>query len=190
MTKNARCLAILLSATAFLAGPAEPADTCSATGAMGGKSFNMAHCAIAVYDQQGVTLWVSESPIAAEDRAQFKLSSYPKDTDAAGKKRTMMHFAFCPGGGKPVADTAAIKSVEVSTSHASSPLLWQQWVFELPRDKDLRFEKLAGELKPGGRLAGRITGKKSSDGTAYTWQVDFDLALPAEAAAAGPGCGS
>ena len=51
-----------------------------------------------------------------------------------------------------------------------------------------KVEKLSGALKPGGRLAGRITGGKVSDGLKYEWQIDFDLALPAKSAAGGMTC--
>ena len=44
-------------------------------------------------------------------------------------------------------------------------------------------------LAAGGKLAGRVTGKDAND-SSYSWEVDFDLTLPAKGAAAGPGCGS
>jgi hypothetical protein len=53
----------------------------------------------------------------------------------------------------------------------------------------LKIEKLSGDLKSGGRLAGKITGSKNVDQAPYSWDIDFDLALPAKGAAAGPGCG-
>jgi hypothetical protein len=49
---------------------------------------------------------------------------------------------------------------------------------------DFKVEKLAGELKPGGVLAGRITGHKGK--TSFT--LDFDLRLPQKDAAAGMTC--
>jgi hypothetical protein len=45
-------------------------------------------------------------------------------------------------------------------------------------------------LSLGGNLTGRITGAKTSDGLSYSWQADFDVQLPAKAAAAGLSCGS
>ena len=120
----------------------------------------------------------------------FQLNSYPKDTYSVGKPRSMMHAAFCPGGGASQASPGAVKSVELSLSHASAPLLQRQWVFQLPKDTELRVEKLSGTLAPGGRLAGRITGGKTSDLLKYAWTADFDLALPAKGAAAGPRCGN
>jgi hypothetical protein len=83
-----------------------------------------------------------------------------------------------------------VKSVEMSVAHASSPMLGRQWVFELPKDKELKIEKLSGKLALGGRLTGRITGAKTSDGLSYSWQADFDVRLPTKAAAAGLSCGS
>jgi hypothetical protein len=83
-----------------------------------------------------------------------------------------------------------VKSIELSMSSASSVMLQRQWVFDLPKDaKELKIEKLAGTLSPGGRLSGRITGGKTSDGLKYSWEADFDLEIPAKKAAAGAGCG-
>ena len=62
-------------------------------------------------------------------------------------------------------------------------------LFDLPADKGLTIQKLSGNLKLGGRLVGKITGSKKSDGLDYSWDIVFDLALPAKAAAAGPSCG-
>ena len=170
--------------------PALAEDRGLVNAVIGGKSVVMKHCAAAVYDHTGLTLFFSESPIGAEEKAMFELNSYPKDVDPSGKPRTMMHAAFCPGGGKSEANPAAVKSVELSMSSASSPMLQRQWVFDLPKDaKELKIEKLAGTLAPGGRLSGRITGGKTSDGLKYSWEADFDLTIPAKQAAAGAGCG-
>ena len=54
----------------------------------------------------------------------------------------------------------------------------------------LKIEKLSGERKPGGKLTGRITGGKLSDGLKYSWEADFDLRLPAKSAFGGVSCGS
>ncbi len=163
---------------------------CSAKGVMGGKKFSMTHCAVAFYDsEKSVTLWFAEEPISAEEAKAFEWNSYPPDKDAGGKKRTKLHLSFCPGGGNPAPSAAAVKFVELGMDHAESPMLGRQWVFDLPKDKELKIENLSGELKLGGRLAGRMTGAKSSDGLPYSWQIDFDLKLPEKAAAAGTGCG-
>jgi len=169
--------------------PAFAEDHCLVKAVIGGKSAVIKNCAAAVYDNTGLTLFFNEGPIGADEKAMFELNSYPKDADPDGTARTMMYFAFCPGGGKPQADAAAVKSVEMSVNHASSVMLGRQWVFELPGEKELKIEKLTGTLEPGGRIAGRITGAKTSDGLKYSWEADFDLALPEKTAAAGPGCG-
>jgi hypothetical protein len=189
MTPSRRLLQVALAAV-LTAGPVLAADTCLVKAVIGGKAAEMKNCAVAVYDEKGATIFFSESPIGAEERQMFELNSYPKDTDPSGKPRTMMHMAFCPGGGKSEASPAAVKSIELSMSSASSVMLQRQWVFDLPKDaKELKIETLAGTLAPGGRLSGRITGGKSSDGLKYSWAADFDLAVPAKQAAAGAGCG-
>ena len=43
----------------------------------------------------------------------------------------------------------------------------------------------AGEVKPGGRLTGKIVGSRSKT----TWNLEFDVTLPAKDAAAGMSCG-
>ena len=184
-------LAAVVATLLVVAGvPARAEDRCLVNAVIGGKSVVMKHCAAAVYDHTGLTLFFSETPIGAEEKAMFELNSYPQDTDPAGQPRSMMHFAFCPGGGQPEADAAAVRSVEMSMSHAGSPMLQRQWVFELPKDKELKIEKLDGTLAAGGRISGRFTGGKTSDLLKYSWEVDFDLAVPEKEAAAGAGCGS
>jgi len=164
-------------------------DKCLVKAVLGGKQATLKYCAVAMYDEKGVTMLFSESPIAAEEATAFQWNSYPKDKDAAGKPRTQMTFGFCPGGAKSTPSPTAVKSVEVAINHATNPMLNQQWVFELAKDKGLKIEKLSGSLKLGGRLAGRMTGARKSDELAYSWQADFDVALPQKGAAAGPGCG-
>jgi hypothetical protein len=81
-----------------------------------------------------------------------------------------------------------VKSVETAANDGTSPMGLQD-VLALPAQKaNLKIAKLSGELKAGGRLAGKITGSKSVDEKLYSWDLDFDLALSAKAAAAGPGC--
>jgi hypothetical protein len=193
---NSRSLLRLLSGPiaavlVALAAPGLAEDKCNVKAVIGGKAVTMTHCAVALYDGQGVTLYFSDRPFSAEEVKTFQLNSYPTGKDAAGKPRTMMHFAFCPGGGKPVAKAADVKSVETSVEFANEPMLGRQWVFHLPKEKDvLKLEKLSGDLKPGGKLSGRFTGGQTSDGLKYSWAVDFDFTLPMKEAAAGPGCGS
>ena len=178
-----RCLLLTLLA-AGIAGRAGAKDHCSVKGAMEGTSYKLDHCAIAFYEgANSVTIWFTEKPLTAEELATFHLNSYPK---WAG---TMVSFAFCPGGGKPVPSVSAVRDVEITVSHASSPMLMQNFVLNASKDKDLKIEKLSGNLTQSGRLSGRISAKKTMDqGQVYTWDAEFDLELPARAAAAGMGC--
>ena len=187
-----RAGALALGFLAALASPALAEDTCTVKAVLGGKVVTMKHCAVAVYeDEHSVTLWFSDSPFTTAEVDMFHLNSYAKDKDEAGKPRTMMHMAFCPGAGKPEAGPDAVKSVELSVNLASSVMASRQWVFKLPAEKEhLAFQKLAGTIDPGGRISGRATGGKTSDGEKYSWDATFDLALPAKSAAAGPGCGN
>lgn len=183
-------LALAALAVALAGAPAHAADKCLVKAVIGGKAAELKNCAVAVYDELGVTLFFSETPIGKEELELFEFNSYAKDRDPSGKPRTMMHIGFCPGGGKPGVNAGAVRSVELSMSSASSPMLQRQWVFELPKDRELKIAALAGTLTPGGRLSGRITGDKTSDGQKYSWDADFDLAIPAKKAAAGVGCGN
>ena len=178
---------IFLLALSVAAAPAG-ADTCKASVSVGGKKATLSNCAVAVYDNSGVTIWLTEQPVAGDELSTFQINSYPQTKDPAGKARTMMHIGFCPGGGAAAANPKAPKSMEISLAHASSVMLERQWVANLPKDTWVKVERLTGELAPSGKLAGRITGK-SPDDASYSWEVDFDLTLPAGGAAAGPGCG-
>ncbi len=184
------CAALVVFASA---AAVRAADTCSAKGLLGGKPFAMTHCAVSYYDDQhSVTIWISEAPISPEEEKSFQISSYAPDRDAAGKIRTMLHISFCPGGGSPTPSPGAVGDVELGFSKADSPMLMRQWVLDPAKDKDLKIEKMSGELKLGGRLAGRVTGAKATAENAlaaYKWQIDFDLRLPEKSAAAGTGCG-
>ena len=185
------CSRFLVAACLLIpAFAARAEDTCLVKAVFGGKGVTLKHCAVAMYDERGVTLFFNENPIPAEEATAFQWNSYPKDRDASNKPRTMMTIGFCPGGASPVPSPGAVKSVEMSLSHSSSPMLGRQWVFELPSNKELKIQKLSGNLKLGGRLAGKITGARKSDELDYSWDIVFDVALPAKAAAAGPGCGS
>jgi len=184
---NPAALAVAL----LLLAAAGPAPKCRVTGVLGGKKVMLTHCAAAYYDSShGVTLWFSASPISWEELTLFETNAYPKPTDPAGKPRTMMHLMFCPGGGKAKPDPKAVESVEVGIEYAEAPMLSRQWVFDPRKDKEFVFEKLSGDLKPGGRLAGLAIGAKISDKLLYSWKIDFDLPLPQKDAAAGPACGS
>ena len=179
-------------AAAFLLIPAftaNAADTCLVKGVFGGKAVTLKHCAVAVYDEKGVTLFFNENPIPAEEATAFAWNSYPKDKDASNKRRTMMTVGFCPGGATGVPSPGAAKSVEVSFAHAADPMLSRQWLFNPATDKELKIQKLSGNLKPGGRLAGKLTGAKLEGEKTDTWDIVFDVAIPAKSATAGPGCG-
>ncbi len=182
----------LLAAAILLAlsGAARADDKCLAKAVLGGKPVSLKYCEVAMYDEKGVTLAFFEAPVPAEEVEAFQFNSAPKEKDAAGKPRTLIELDFCPGGGTAAPSPGAVRSVGMSINHASSPMLGRQWVFELPADKGLKIEKLSGNLAPGGKLAGRITGAKKSDDLNYSWEIDFDVQLPRKAAAAGPGCGS
>jgi hypothetical protein len=170
-------------AVAAAAPAAQVTDKCSATGALEGEKFAAMHCAVSLYgDQHSVAIWFNEDPILPAESEAFQLSSYA-DGAKGGKQRTLVQIMFCPGGGSATASAAAVKSVDLNTNHAKSPLAGVQWVVDAP--KDFKVEKLAGEVKPGGRLTGKIVGGRSKT----TWNLDFDVTLPAKDAAAGMSCG-
>lgn len=172
-----------------LAAPAvRAADKCVAKANIAGKAVTLKSCAVALYDNSGVTLWFTDAPISAEELSTFQWNSDAKTKYADNRMRTMLSLAFCPGGGKATPSAAAVKSVEI-VANEPAPGAWQSFVFNLPGDKaNLKIEKLSGDLKTGGRLAGKITGAKKEGERPYSRDVDFDVALPAKAAAAGPGC--
>jgi hypothetical protein len=191
MPRAGRCLVVAAVVLGLAAPAARAADRCIAKAVIGGNLVTLLNCAISFYDSEnGVTIWLTEAPLSDDEVSKFQLNSSPEEKDASGRRRTMIYLAFCPGGGKPTPSPDAVKTVEMSLNHASSPLLGMQWVFDLPKDKaNLKLEKLSGDLKLGGRLAGKITGARTADEKPYSWDIDFDVALPAKAAAAGPACG-
>jgi hypothetical protein len=156
-------------------------DVCAAKGALEGDAFTATHCAVALYgDQHSVAIWFNEQPIAADEVDGFALSAYAK-ADPGGRQRTLLQVMFCPGGGKDVASPSAVKAIDLNTNHAKSPLDGVQWSLA---PGDFKVEKLEGELRPGGVLAGRISGRKGKT----SFVLDFDLALPQKDAAAGMTC--
>ena len=178
---------IALAFVLSLAAPSVAQDTCNVKAVLAGKPVTMKYCAVALYDtENSVTLAFSDTPFSAKETAAFQESSEMP----AGKTRTMIHFAFCPGGGKPALNPAAVKLVEMAVDVAGSPFLGWQNTFDLPKDKAVvNIEKLSGDLKIGGKLSGRITGGKMSDGKKYSWDADFDMNLPKKGAFGGQGCG-
>ena len=162
---------------------AAPVKTrCSATGSLGGEKFSANNCAVSLYgDSHSVALWFNEEPITAEEAATFQLSSYA-DSAKGGKPRTMATIMFCPGGGAAIASPGAIKSIDLNTNHAKSPLAGVQSLLEA--QSDFKVEKMTGDIKPGGVLSGRIVGSRGK--TSFTFE--FDVTLPIKDAAAGLAC--
>jgi hypothetical protein len=171
-------IAILLSAFAL---GAQAQNKCSATGLMEGEKFAANNCAVALYEH-GVAIWFNENPISAQEAEKFQISAYADGTKD-GKQRTLVQIMFCPGGGATTASATAVKSIDLNTNHAKSPLLGIQWAVESP--KDFKVEKMTGEIKPGGTLGGKILGSRGKT----TWNLDFDVKLPAKEASAGMSCG-
>jgi hypothetical protein len=189
MPTSLRRFWIALASLAFIASAAQGADKCVAKANIGGKAVTFKNCAVAVYDNSGATIWFTDAPLSADELSTFHLNSYASPTYPGNRMRTMLSLAFCPGGGKATASAASVKSVEV-VANEPTPGAWQSFVFSLPADKaNLKIERLSGELKAGGRLAGKITGSKKEGERSYSWDVDFDVALPEKGAASGPGCG-
>lgn len=169
------------TAAATKAAPSK--DRCTANGQMGGTAFKTAHCAVSLYqDNNSVAIWFNEDPISPQEVEEFQLSSYAKDTKD-GKPRTKLQVMFCPGGGKSVPSAAAMKTLDLNTNHAKSALAGVQWVVDA--GKDFKVEKMSGEIKPGGVLAGKISGGRDKT----TFMLDFEVTLPAKDAAAGLSCG-
>ena len=192
MKMTTRCTAArrvggLLASIGLLlsAGSAQAAGTCSASGVMLGEKFSLAHCAAAVLpDENSVTLWFNDQPITPDEQAAFEMSAYAS-TVANGRERTMVVAAFCPGAGNTTASPGAVQSIDMSLNHAKSPMAGRQWLLEAP--KDFKVERVAGDVVPGGKLSGRITGQRASDGQ-YAWDLVFDLVLPTQEAASGVSC--
>jgi len=156
---------------------------CSATGSMGGEKFTATHCVASLYgDQRSVAIWFNEDAITPQEAESFQTSSYA-DGAKGGKQRTMAIIMFCPGGGKETASAAAVKSIDLNTNHAKAPMAGIQRVVQALRD--FKVEKMAGDVKPGGALSGKIAG--NLDKTTFTF--DFEFNLPTTDAAAGMSCG-
>lgn len=163
-------------------------NKCIATGQMGSQAFSLAYCEVAYYEgSNGITIWFSSTPITAEERDFFQTSS---SADRFRKGRSMVHLAFCPGGGSAVPSPKTAKGVEIGFAHATVLSLGpqEQWVLEPASDKQIKIESLTGELKRGGKLSGKITGAIAGQKPAFNWDLQFDLVLPQRTAGAGPGC--
>jgi hypothetical protein len=166
-----------------LAVCAQAQNQCSATGLMGGQKFLINHCAAAVYSSQhSVAIWFNEDPITAEEAADFRATA-AVDTTKNGKQRTLLMVMFCPGGGAAKASPTAVKSMRLTTNHAKSLLAGIQWNVKAP--KDFKVQTLNGEVQPGGNLVGQIIGSWRKT----TWNITFDVKLPATDSATGMSCG-
>jgi TPR repeat protein len=181
----------LVSVAAAASPPATPAAAatapvktrCSATGSLGGERFTATNCVASLYgDQHSVAIWFNEEPITSQEAEGFETSSYA-DANKGDKPRTMAIIMFCPGGGKETASPLAVRSIDLNTNHARSPLAGVQRVVQAPTD--FKVERMTGDVKPGAPLSGRIAGKL--DKTTFTF--DFDVNLPTKDAAAGLTCG-
>jgi TPR repeat protein len=172
-----------VAATASPAPAAAAApDKCSASGALEGERFSANHCAVALYgDQHSVALWFNEDAIAPDEASAFQLSSNASD-NKGGKPRTMVIVMFCPGGGGATASASAVKNVDFNSTHGKAPLAGLQRVLRVPAE--LKVERMSGEVKPGGRLAGTFVGNVSKTNVRF----DFDVTLPARDSAAGMTC--
>jgi hypothetical protein len=171
-----------------LATGASAQNKCMATGQMGGQAFSLPYCEVAYYEgSNGATIWFSNTPITDAERDFFQTSS---SADRFRKGRSMVHLAFCPGGGSAVPSPRTAKSVEIGFTHATVLSLGpqDQWVLEPATDKQIKVESLNGELKRGGKLSGKIMGAIAGSKPAFNWDLQFDLVLPQRTAGAGPGC--
>ncbi len=116
------------------------AGKCSASGPTEGERFAASHCAVSLFgDQHSVAIGFDEDPVHPPGAKRFQLSSNAEDTGDGGQ-RTMITVMFCPGWGAATASAAAVKSIDLNTNHARSPLGGVQWVAESP--KDLKVERV------------------------------------------------
>ena len=180
-----RCVCAI--ALAACAATAHAQNKCTATGVMAGEKFSITHCAAAVYpDSNSLTIWFNEGPITPQEAEALQNSAYA-DSSKGGEERKMLLVAFYPGGDMATAESGAVKSIDLGLSHAKSAMAGAQWAVEAP--KDFRVDRIAGDVKPGSKLTGRITGSRSSDGRPYSWDPTFDVTLPMTEAASGMTCG-
>jgi hypothetical protein len=189
MRTSCTALALALLSLGAAYPQAEAADRCLAETIIGGHPVRMTHCALSVLDRSGANILFSEQPLSDTEIEGFLISSHVRPFDPDGRPRSLLRIAFCPGGGTPDADPAAVRSLEMAIDSADSPILGRQMVFDPRSDARMSVTELAGSLKPGARLSGQITGAMTSDGQPYAWDLKFDLAVPAIEAAAGIGCG-
>lgn len=172
-------LALLLFAFAL---GAQGQDRCSATGVMAGLKFTANHCVAALYgSQHSVSIWFNEDPISPQEAAEFQASG-TVEVAKNGQQRTLVLAMLCPGGGAAKASPAAVKSMALTTNHAKSVLAGIQWNVKAP--KDFKVANMTGDIAPGGTLAGDLAGHWNKT----TWNLSFDVKLPAKEAATGMEC--
>jgi hypothetical protein len=179
-------VALFLGGTlAFPPSGAAAENRCSAAVTRGGKKFELRNCAVAYHSSEhSVMIWFTETPLSTGEEKSFQGSAFAPERDIHGKYLTMMSLAFCPGGGSSTPAPGDVKSVKVRIHTADTKLL-AHWVSDASKAQGVAAEKMGGDLRPGGRLSGRMTGNGSSWGTSYSWLADFDLRLPEESSTAG-----
>ena len=179
-------LALLIGGSLVLpTPPAHAENRCSASVTRGGKRFDLRNCAVAYFSSEhSVMIWFAETPLSSGEEKSFQSSAFAPERDIHGKYLTMMSLQFCPGGGSSSPAPGDLKSVKVRIHTADTKLL-AHWVSDGSAGKDVRAEKLEGDLRPGGKLSGRMTGTGSAWGTTYSWVAEFDLRLPNERSTAG-----
>lgn len=162
---------------------AQAQNKCSASGRLGGEKFTANHCAVALYgSQHSVAIWFNENPISAQEAKDFE-SSATVEASTNDKQRTFLLAMFCPGGGGATASANAVKSISLSTNHAKSPVAGIRWTVRSPRD--FKVQKMDGAIKPGGSLVGAVTGSWRKT----TFDLEFDVKLPARESESGMDCG-
>jgi hypothetical protein len=97
MRRTGLCLVAAAFVLILAAPVARAADKCVGKAVLGGKTVTFKSCAVAVYDNSGVTMLFTEAPLSAEELSTFQLDSYPPESDASLKKRAILSLAFCPG---------------------------------------------------------------------------------------------
>jgi len=161
---------------------AQAQNRCSATGVMTGLKFTANNCATALYgSQHSVSIWFNEDAISTQEAADFQASG-TVDLAKDGQQRTLVLVMLCPGGGTAKASAAAVKSMSLTTNHAKSLLAGIQWNVKSP--KDFKVVNMTGDVVPGGSLAGELIGHWHKT----TWNLSFDVKLPAKDAAIGMDC--
>ena len=186
--RESMCRVFVIGVLLAMASGATAQNKCTAKGTMGGQKFDLANCEVAYYaGSNSVTIWFSSTPITTEERDFFRRSS---SADRFKEGRSMVQVAFCPGGGSATPSPTTAKSVEIGFKHATVLRLGtqEQWVLEPAKDKQIKVDKLSGDLKKGGKLAGKITGAIAGHKPPFNWDLEFDLTLPQNGAGSGPGC--